>query len=86
VAHVTQCRYCIRGHTDLALKKGATEQEIMEAIWVAAEMRAGSAYAHSILAIDAMRSPNLAKGLRLGTFLIESSQTGTSMSAPISSS
>jgi AhpD family alkylhydroperoxidase len=54
VAHATQCPYCIRGHTELALKKGATEQEIMEAIWVAAEMRAGAAYAHSVLAIDAM--------------------------------
>ena len=54
VAHVTQCPYCIRGHTTLAMQKGATEQEIMEAIWVAAEMRAGAAYAHSILAIDTM--------------------------------
>ncbi|MEO8626474.1 MAG: carboxymuconolactone decarboxylase family protein [Betaproteobacteria bacterium] len=54
VAHVTQCPYCIRGHTELALQKGATEQEIMEAIWVASEMRAGGAYAHSIIAIDAM--------------------------------
>lgn len=55
VAHVTQCPYCIRGHTQAALKAGATEQEIMEAIWVAAEMRAGGAYAHSALAIDTMR-------------------------------
>src|SRR5256886_13741669 len=54
VAHVTQCPYCIRGHTGLALKEGATEQELMEAIWVAAEMRAGAAYAHSIIAVDAM--------------------------------
>ena len=54
VAHVTQCPYCIRGHTASALRKGATEQELMEAIWVAAEMRAGAAYAHSALAIDAM--------------------------------
>lgn len=52
VAHVTQCPYCIRGHTNLALEKGATPQEIMEAIWVAAEMRAGGAYAHSLLALD----------------------------------
>ena len=54
VAHVTQCPYCIRGHTASALRKGATEQELMEAIWVAAEMRAGAAYAHSKLALDAM--------------------------------
>ena len=52
VAHVTQCPYCIRGHTELAQKAGATEQEIMEAIWVAAEMRAGAAFAHSVLALD----------------------------------
>ncbi|MEO7940414.1 MAG: carboxymuconolactone decarboxylase family protein [Burkholderiaceae bacterium] len=54
VAHVTQCPYCIRGHTQSAIKAGASEQEIMEAIWVAAEMRAGAAYAHSALAIDTM--------------------------------
>lgn len=45
VAHVTQCRYCIKGHTKAALRHGATRQELMEAIWVAAEMRAGGAYA-----------------------------------------
>jgi AhpD family alkylhydroperoxidase len=54
VAHVTQCPYCINGHTRLALRKGASPEEIMEAIWVAAEMRAGGAYAHSVLALDAM--------------------------------
>jgi AhpD family alkylhydroperoxidase len=52
VAHVTQCPYCIRGHTKAALREGATAEEIMEAIWVAAEMRAGGAYAHSALALD----------------------------------
>lgn len=52
VAHVTQCPYCIRGHTQGALRHGASPQEIMEAIWVAAEMRAGGAYAHSALALD----------------------------------
>lgn len=55
VAHTTQCPYCIKGHTKAALKAGATEQQIMEAIWVAAEMRAGGAYAHSALAIDTMQ-------------------------------
>lgn len=54
VAHVTQCPYCIKGHTRAARRAGATPQELMEAIWVAAEMRAGAAYAHSNLALDAM--------------------------------
>ena len=52
VAHVTQCPYCIRGHTKAALRQGATGEEIMEAIWVAAEMRAGGAYAHAALAVE----------------------------------
>jgi AhpD family alkylhydroperoxidase len=56
VAHTTQCPYCITGHTKVAKRKGATDEELMEAIWVAAEMRAGGAYAHSILAINAMGS------------------------------
>lgn len=55
VAHVTQCPYCIRGHTQAALRHGAAPEEIMEAIWVAAEMRCGGAYAHSALALDVIR-------------------------------
>lgn len=54
VAHVTQCPYCIRSHTRQALRKGASQEEIMEAIWVASEMRAGGAYAHSLIALDEM--------------------------------
>jgi AhpD family alkylhydroperoxidase len=51
VAHTTQCPYCIQGHTRLARRRGATDEQIMEAIWVAAEMRAGGAYAHATLAL-----------------------------------
>jgi AhpD family alkylhydroperoxidase len=58
VAHVTQCPYCIKAHTKAALREGASEYELMEAIWVAAEMRAGGAYAHSTLALDAAAHAN----------------------------
>src|SRR5215218_725246 len=51
VAHVTQCPYCIRGHAKAARQHGATPEEVMEAVWVAAEMRAGGAWAHSTLAL-----------------------------------
>lgn len=51
VAHVTQCPYCIEAHTKAALRKAATEQQLMETIWVAAEVRAGGG-AHSTLALD----------------------------------
>lgn len=55
VAHTTQCPYCIKGHTRAAARKGASDEQIMEAIWVAAEMRAGGAYAHSVIALDQLR-------------------------------
>ncbi|MDO5697913.1 MAG: carboxymuconolactone decarboxylase family protein [Dermatophilus congolensis] len=54
VAHTTQCPYCIKGHTKLAHRRGASDEQIMEAIWVAAEMRAGAAFAHAGLALDAL--------------------------------
>ncbi|KQZ99886.1 alkylhydroperoxidase [Mesorhizobium sp. Root157] len=62
VAHVTQCPYCIKGHTKTALRHGATQEELMEAIWVAAEMRAGGAYAHSALALEEMGKTAAPKG------------------------
>lgn len=58
-AHITQCPYCIRSHTRLAMRKGASKEEIMEAIWVAAEMRAGAAYAHANIAMDEMEEIDL---------------------------
>jgi AhpD family alkylhydroperoxidase len=61
VAHVTQCPYCIKGHTKAALRQGATREELMEAIWVAAEMRAGGAYAHAALMIEEAEQVTAAK-------------------------
>jgi AhpD family alkylhydroperoxidase len=58
VAHVTQCPYCIKSHVPQAMKKGVTKEEVMEAIWIAAEMRAGAAYAHATIAMEAMDEAN----------------------------
>jgi len=55
VAHVTQCRQCIEAHTRAAVRAGATPQELMEAVWVAAEMRAGGSYAHSNYMLAALQ-------------------------------
>jgi AhpD family alkylhydroperoxidase len=63
VAHVTQCPYCIQAHTKAALRSGATEPQLMEAIWVAAEMRAGGAYAHSTLALETARNVHFREGV-----------------------
>jgi alkylhydroperoxidase/carboxymuconolactone decarboxylase family protein YurZ len=48
----TQCPYCIQNNTKIAMRSGATAQELMEAVWVAAEMKAGAAFAHSTLMLD----------------------------------
>ena len=38
-AHIIPCPFCIRGHIKIALRHGATAQEIMEAIWVAVQLK-----------------------------------------------
>lgn len=57
IAHVTQCPFCIETHSRHAHKSGASKEELMEAIWVAAEMRAGAAYAHSAITLEALQKP-----------------------------
>lgn len=46
VAHTTQCPYCIEIHVNNARKAGASDEEIAEAIFVAAALRAGAAVVH----------------------------------------
>jgi AhpD family alkylhydroperoxidase len=52
VAHTTQCPYCIEFHVKAAQKAGATKTEIAEAIFIAAALRAGGAFAHSSVAMS----------------------------------
>ncbi len=42
VAHAIQCPYCIDAYTTTTLEKGADEEQMMEAVQVAAAIRAGS--------------------------------------------
>ncbi|SFD32233.1 carboxymuconolactone decarboxylase family protein [Tropicimonas isoalkanivorans] len=52
VAHATQCPWCIEGHVKAAKHEGASGEQIMEAIWVASEMRAGASWAHALKAVE----------------------------------
>ena len=56
-AHITHCPYCIDGHTKRAKEFGATDEEIAEAIFVAAAMAAGASIAHSNIAMKAITKP-----------------------------
>src|SRR5699024_2305416 len=53
VAHVTGCPYCIDSHTKNAKKLGVTLDELAETIFVATALKAGSASAHSVNALNA---------------------------------
>ncbi|TCP23773.1 AhpD family alkylhydroperoxidase [Scopulibacillus darangshiensis] len=53
VAHVTGCPYCIEAHTKRAKKDGATLEELTESIFVATALKAGSALAHGVNALNA---------------------------------
>ena len=52
VALTTQCPYCIEIHKAAALKAGATEEELAEATFVAAALRAGAAITHGTHLIE----------------------------------
>jgi AhpD family alkylhydroperoxidase len=51
VALTTQCSYCIDVHTRHAREHGVTREELAEAAFVAAAVRAGGTLAHSLLAL-----------------------------------
>jgi AhpD family alkylhydroperoxidase len=55
VAHTTQCPYCIEGHVRAAKKAGASDQEIAEAVFVAAALKAGGAFAHSTISMSVLK-------------------------------
>jgi AhpD family alkylhydroperoxidase len=52
VAVTTQCPYCIEIHQKRARKAGATEEELAEAVLVAAAIRAGGAVTHGTHAME----------------------------------
>ncbi len=51
VACTTQCPYCLDVHTRNAKKAGATREEVAEAAFIAASLRAGAAVTHGLLTL-----------------------------------
>ncbi len=47
VAHALQCPYCIDAYSSTCLVKGADEEQMMEAVHVAAAIRAGTTLVYS---------------------------------------
>jgi AhpD family alkylhydroperoxidase len=55
VAVTTRCEGCIGSHAMAAVKAGATEVEVSEALATAIALNAGAAYVYTLKAIDAFR-------------------------------
>jgi AhpD family alkylhydroperoxidase len=51
VAVTNQCPYCIEAHSKAAHAAGATREEVVEASFVAAALRAGAATTHGAMAL-----------------------------------
>ena len=56
VAVALRCDGCITVHTDAALRHGATEEEIAEALGVAVAINAGAALVYSTRVLDAVKN------------------------------
>lgn len=48
VAHAIQCPYCIDAYSTDTLEKGCTEEQLMEAVHVAAAIRGGASLVHGV--------------------------------------
>ena len=51
VACTTQCPYCLEVHSKAAKAAGASREELVEAVFVAAALRAGGAATHGAMAL-----------------------------------
>jgi len=56
VAHAIQCPYCIDAYTSSCLEKGADEEQMMEAVHVAAAIKAGTTLVYSTQMMDKAES------------------------------
>lgn len=54
LAIVQECEWCIAHHVNRALEAGATEDEILEAAWMAVLMGGGPALVHVGLVLEAI--------------------------------
>lgn len=55
VSHTIQCPYCIDAYTTESLEKGATEEQMMEAVHVATAIRGGASLVHGVQMMEQVK-------------------------------
>jgi alkylhydroperoxidase/carboxymuconolactone decarboxylase family protein len=56
VAHTIQCPYCIDAFTADTLQKGCDEEQMMEAVHVAAAIRGGASLVHGVQMMNQVKA------------------------------
>lgn len=56
VAHTIQCPYCIDAYTEDTMEKGCDEEQLMEAVHVAAAIRGGASLVHGVQMMNKYKS------------------------------
>jgi len=59
VAHAVQCPYCIDAYTTDSLEKGADENQMMEAIHVAAAIKGGATLVHGVQMMNKLKEVSM---------------------------
>jgi alkylhydroperoxidase/carboxymuconolactone decarboxylase family protein len=59
VAHAVQCPYCIDAYTSDTMSKGVTEEQMMEAVHVAAAIRGGASLVHSVQMMNQVKKVSM---------------------------
>lgn len=59
VSHTVQCPYCIDAYTTESLEKGATEEQMMEAVHVASAIRGGSSLVHGVQMMNQVKKKTM---------------------------
>ena len=55
VSHSVQCPYCIDAYTTDSLEKGASPEQMMEAVHVAAAIRGGASLVHGVMMMEKIK-------------------------------
>ncbi|MDB4088856.1 arsenosugar biosynthesis-associated peroxidase-like protein [Flavobacteriales bacterium] len=59
VSHAVQCPYCIDAYTLDTLEKGCDEEEMMEAVHVAAAIRSGATLVHGVQMMNKVKEVSM---------------------------
>mgnify|MGYP000724992144 CR=1 FL=1 len=55
VAHTIQCPYCIDAYSTTCLEKGSDEEQMMEAVHVAAAIKSGATLVNSVMMMNQVK-------------------------------